>query len=92
MTAPATTTPTLGSFALLLQLTTNLVHNAIVHNLGEPGIVWVTTSAHPGHVVLTVENTGETLNPQLFQRLSSRFSAALNACTRTTQVSASAWQ
>ena len=40
-------TPTIGSEALLLQLTTNLVHNAIVHNLPEEGTVWVTTSAHP---------------------------------------------
>ena len=30
-------TPTIGSHALLLQLTTNLVHNAIVHNLPDPG-------------------------------------------------------
>ena len=40
-------TPTIGSHALLLQMTTNLVHNAIVHNLPEQGTVWVTTSAHP---------------------------------------------
>ena len=40
-------TPTIGSHALLLQLTTNLVHNAIVHNLPEQGTVWVTTSVHP---------------------------------------------
>ena len=44
---PATLTPTIGSHALLLQLTTNLVHNAIVHNLPEQGTVWVTTSVHP---------------------------------------------
>ena len=30
-------TPTIGSHALLLQLTTNLLHNAIVHNLPEHG-------------------------------------------------------
>ena len=30
-------TPCLGSHALLLQMTTNLVHNAIVHNLPRPG-------------------------------------------------------
>ena len=36
-------TPTIGSHALLLQLSTNLVHNAIVHNLPEQGTVWVTT-------------------------------------------------
>src|SRR5919197_589939 len=58
------TTPTTGSPALLLQMTTNLVHNAIVHNLSEQGAVWVTTSAHPENVVLTVENTGEKLTPQ----------------------------
>jgi two-component system sensor histidine kinase VanS len=57
--------PTLGSQALLLQLTMNLVHNAIVHNLPEQGTVWVTTSLRPKSVVLTVENTGEKLTPQL---------------------------
>src|SRR5437763_13980064 len=39
--------PTIGSPALLLQLATNLVHNAIVHNLPEQGNVWVTTSVQP---------------------------------------------
>jgi two-component system sensor histidine kinase VanS len=56
--------PTIGSQALLLQLTTNLVHNAIVHNLSKRGSVWVATSVHPTTVVLTVENTGEQLTPQ----------------------------
>ena len=56
-------TPTIGSHALLLQMTTNLVHNAIVHNLPEQGTVWVTTSVRPRTVVLTVENTGEKLTP-----------------------------
>src|SRR4030088_2973387 len=36
-------TPTIGSPALLLQMATNLVHNAVVHNLPEQGTVWVTT-------------------------------------------------
>jgi two-component system sensor histidine kinase VanS len=58
-------TPTVGSPALLLQMTTNLVHNAIVHNLPEQGTVWVAASVHPETVVLTVENTGERLTPQL---------------------------
>jgi len=66
-------TPTIGSHALLLQLTTNLVHNAIVHNLPEQGTVWVTTSAHPESVVLTVENTGEKLTPQLVSMLVEPF-------------------
>src|SRR3954447_22000938 len=66
-------TPTIGSHALLLQMATNLVHNAIVHNLPEQGTVWVTTSADPGKVVLTVENTGETLTPQLVATLDEPF-------------------
>jgi two-component system, OmpR family, sensor histidine kinase VanS len=66
-------TPTTGSPALLLQLTTNLVHNAIVHNLPEQGTVWVTTSVHPESVVLTVENTGEKLTPQLVSTLVEPF-------------------
>jgi two-component system, OmpR family, sensor histidine kinase VanS len=65
--------PTIGSHALLLQMTTNLVHNAIVHNLPEQGTVWVTTSVHPGTVTLTVENTGETLAPQLVSTLVEPF-------------------
>jgi two-component system, OmpR family, sensor histidine kinase VanS len=65
--------PTLGSPALLLQMTTNLVHNAIVHNLPEQGTVWVTTSAHPESVVLTVENTGDKLTPQLVSTLGEPF-------------------
>src|SRR6266511_2659013 len=67
------TTPTIGSHALLLQLSTNLVHNAIVHNLPEQGTVWVTTSVHPKSVVLTVENTGEKLTPQLVATLAEPF-------------------
>jgi len=66
-------TPTAGSNALLLQLTTNLVHNAIVHNLPAQGTVWVTTSGHPEGVVLTVENTGEKLTPQLVATLAEPF-------------------
>src|SRR5262249_47956886 len=66
-------TPTTGSRALLQQLTTNLVHNATVHNLPERGTVWVTTSAHPRSVVLTVENTGEKLPPQLVATLVEPF-------------------
>jgi two-component system, OmpR family, sensor histidine kinase VanS len=66
-------TPTTGSPALLLQMTTNLVHNAIVHNLPEHGTVWVTTSSHPRSVVLSVENTGERLTPQLVSRLDEPF-------------------
>jgi two-component system sensor histidine kinase VanS len=66
-------TPTVGSHALLLQMTTNLVHNAIVHNLPEKGSVWVTTSVRPEAAVLTVENTGETLAPALVSTLVEPF-------------------
>jgi two-component system sensor histidine kinase VanS len=66
-------TPTSGSRALLLQLTTNLVHNAIVHNLSEDGSVWVTTSVHPETAVLTVENTGQQLTAQLVSTLAEPF-------------------
>jgi two-component system sensor histidine kinase VanS len=66
-------TPTVGSHALLLQMTMNLVHNAIVHNLPEQGTVWVTTSVHPESVVLTVENTGEKLPPQLVSTFGEPF-------------------
>jgi two-component system, OmpR family, sensor histidine kinase VanS len=65
--------PTVGSQALLLQMTTNLVHNAIVHNVPEQGTVWVTTSVQPEYVVLTVENTGETLSSQLVATLVEPF-------------------
>ena len=67
------TTPTVGSYPLLLQLTTNLVHNAIVHNLPGKGTVWMKTSLHPESVMLTVENTGEKLSPQLVATLAEPF-------------------
>ncbi len=66
-------TPAVGSPALLLQLTTNLVHNAIVHNLPEHGTVRVTTSVQPGTAVLMVENTGERVSPQLVATLTEPF-------------------
>jgi len=66
-------TPTIGSHALLLQLSTNLVHNAIVHNLPEQGLVWVTTSAHLESAVVTVENTGQKLTQQFVATLAEPF-------------------
>jgi two-component system sensor histidine kinase VanS len=65
--------PTIGSHALLLQMATNLVHNAIVHNLPVHGTVWIATSVHPDGVVLTVENTGDKLTPQLISTLAEPF-------------------
>ena len=67
------TTSAIGSHALLLQLATNLVQNAIVHNLPEHGSVWITTRVQPKSVVLTVENTGKNLSPQLVATLAEPF-------------------
>ena len=67
---------TIGSHALLLQLATNLVHNAIVHNLPDRGSVWVTTSARRSRAVLTVENTGEHLAPEIVVSLAEPFQRA----------------
>lgn len=65
--------PTVGSPALLLQLTTNLLHNAIVHNLDDGGTVHISTVPGPGIVILTVENTGEQLSPHLISTLTEPF-------------------
>jgi two-component system sensor histidine kinase VanS len=64
--------PALGSPALLLQVATNLVHNAIVHNQ-RGGTVWVGTRVHPDSVELTVENTGEPLTPELVATIAEPF-------------------
>lgn len=53
----------LGSTALLQQLITNLVHNAIVHNRPTGGAVIVRTHSLPEAVALVVENTGDLLPP-----------------------------
>jgi two-component system sensor histidine kinase VanS len=63
----------LGSPVLLLQLATNLVHNAIVHNTGAGGEVRVTTRAADGVAELRVENTGEVLAPALVATLAEPF-------------------
>jgi two-component system sensor histidine kinase VanS len=65
--------PALGSHALLLQLTTNLVQNAIVHGPPRGGAVWVTTAAQAERVVLVVENTGTPLSPELVSTLVEPF-------------------
>lgn len=56
--------PVVGSHSLLLQMTMNLVHNAISHNAHEAGTVWVTTTTRSEKIVLTVENAGPKLTPQ----------------------------
>jgi two-component system, OmpR family, sensor histidine kinase VanS len=66
-------TPAIGSPALLLQMTTNLLHNAIVHNLPEHGTVLVSTAMGSGSVMLAVENTGAKLTSQLVSTLTEPF-------------------
>jgi two-component system, OmpR family, sensor histidine kinase VanS len=68
--------PTTGSPTLLLQLTSNLVHNAIIHNRPEGGTVWVTTRAQSDGVVLTVENTGDDLSADVVGTLVEPFQRA----------------
>ena len=69
-------TPTTGSHALLLQMTSNLVHNAIVHNLPEGGTVRLVTEVDSGSAVLRIENTGEQLSPALIATLTEPFQRA----------------
>ena len=66
-------TLTMGSHPLLLQMVTNLVHNAIVHNVAGGGEVWVTTRACGSGVVLTVDNTGEEVAPALLSTIAEPF-------------------
>lgn len=67
------TAPVIGSDTLLLQMATNLVRNAIMHNLPRRGTVWIATAVQPGHVMLAVENTGEELSPQSVSTLVEPF-------------------
>lgn len=66
-------TPTVGSHTLLLQMTVNLIHNAIVHNLPREGRVHVEAATEDEAALLTVANTGETLSPELIATLTEPF-------------------
>jgi len=63
---------TLGSPELLRHLVTNVVQNAIVHNV-EGGAVSILTSAADGVSTVVVENTGPALAPQLLATLTEPF-------------------
>lgn len=62
-----------GSPALLLQMTINLLHNAIVHNLPDGGSVWIRAAAAPGWAAVIVENTGAPLPPAQVATLAEPF-------------------
>jgi two-component system sensor histidine kinase VanS len=69
-------TPTAGSAALILRMVTNLVQNAIVHNLPSGGRVTVHTESRHDVSVLRVENTGQPLEPELVPTLTEPFRRA----------------
>ncbi|MEU8528470.1 MULTISPECIES: sensor histidine kinase [Streptomyces] len=66
---------TSGSAELLLRMVTNLVQNAVVHNVpaGQGGTVTVHTEAYGATSVLRVENTGPRLPPELVPTLTEPF-------------------
>jgi two-component system sensor histidine kinase VanS len=73
MEATAEAAPTIGSPTLLLQLITNLLHNAIIHNLPREGRVLVSTRDCGASAELIVENTGELLTRELVCTLGEPF-------------------
>ncbi|GAA3149037.1 HAMP domain-containing sensor histidine kinase [Planomonospora alba] len=64
---------TSGSAELLLRMVTNLVQNAIVHNLPVGGTVTVHTEEHGDASVLRVGNTGRRLPPERVPALTEPF-------------------
>jgi two-component system, OmpR family, sensor histidine kinase VanS len=64
---------TRGSAELLLRMVTNLVQNAIVHNLPAGGTVTIHTGVHGSMSVLRVENTGRHVPPELVPTLTEPF-------------------
>ena len=67
------TTKSVGSAALMLRMVTNLVQNAIVHNLPAGGTVTVHTESQHDASVLRVENTGHPLPAELVPTLTEPF-------------------
>lgn len=65
--------PAGGSAELLLRMVTNLVQNAVVHNLPTGGTVTVHTEAHGDVSVLRVENTGPRIPPERVPTLTEPF-------------------
>ncbi|MEV7585255.1 HAMP domain-containing sensor histidine kinase [Streptomyces erythrochromogenes] len=64
---------TSGSAELLLRMVTNLVQNAVVHNLPAGGTVAIHTQEYGGTSVLRVENTGRALPADLVATLTEPF-------------------
>ncbi|MFF0551845.1 sensor histidine kinase [Streptomyces sp. NPDC004311] len=68
--------PVSGSPELLLRMVTNLVENAVVHNLPAGGTVTVRTAVDGGTSVLRVENTGPAVPAGLVPTLTEPFQRA----------------
>ncbi|MEU6212501.1 HAMP domain-containing sensor histidine kinase [Streptomyces sp. NPDC047023] len=68
--------PVSGSPELLLRMVTNLVQNAVVHNLPAGGTVTVRTAVDGGTSVLRVENTGPAVPAGLVPTLTEPFQRA----------------
>ncbi|ONI78033.1 two-component sensor histidine kinase [Actinosynnema sp. ALI-1.44] len=66
-------THTIGSMALILRMVTNLVQNAIVHNLPVGGTVTMHTEPQLAMSVVLVENTGDPLPQDLVPTLVEPF-------------------
>ncbi len=64
---------TSGSPELLARMATNLIQNAIVHNLATDGTIKVHTEPYGNTSVLRVENTGRHLPPDLIPTLTEPF-------------------
>ncbi|MGA5817552.1 sensor histidine kinase [Kitasatospora sp. NPDC094028] len=62
-----------GSAALILRMVTNLVQNAVVHNLPSGGTVTVHTESQRDAGVLRVENTGPQVPAELLPTLTEPF-------------------
>ncbi|GAA2232614.1 HAMP domain-containing sensor histidine kinase [Promicromonospora sukumoe] len=66
--------PVHGNRVLLGQLAANLLGNAVLHNLGPDGRIWVTTRLDERRrPVLVVENTGAPLDPAVVRTLAEPF-------------------
>ncbi|MFD0075018.1 sensor histidine kinase [Streptomyces sp. NPDC127166] len=64
---------TSGSAEFLLRMVTNLIQNAVVHNLPAGGTVTVHTGTRGGTSLVRVENTGRPVPPELVPTLTEPF-------------------
>jgi two-component system sensor histidine kinase VanS len=72
-----------GSPTLLQQLITNLLHNAIVHNIPESGRIGLRISTTETSVLLAVANTGPHIPDALLATLAEPFQRGAGRARRT---------